>query len=83
MNLFGPTRTINLGGKKYGFVIIDNFLRFTRIIFLAQKDEAFKAFIKFYQKILNEKNTSIVGIYSDHGIKFENQYFKSYCNKKN
>ena len=29
MNLFGPTRTTSLGGKKYGLVIIDDFSRFT------------------------------------------------------
>ena len=29
MDLFGPTRTTNLGGKEYGFVIIDDFSRFT------------------------------------------------------
>ena len=29
MDLFGPTRTTSLGGKKYGLVIIDDFTRFT------------------------------------------------------
>mgnify|MGYP000552808847 CR=1 FL=1 len=29
MDLFGPTRTSSLGGKRYGLVIVDDFLRFT------------------------------------------------------
>ena len=29
LDLFGPTRTTSLGGKKYGLVIVDDFYRFT------------------------------------------------------
>ena len=29
IDLFGPTRTTSLGGKSYGFVIIDDFSRYT------------------------------------------------------
>ena len=29
MDLFGPTRTTSLGGKKYGLVIIDDYSKFT------------------------------------------------------
>ena len=72
IDLFGPIRITSLRGKKYGIVIVDDFLRFTWIIFLAQKDEAFKTFTKFYQKISNEKNTSIVCIHSDHDTEFKN-----------
>ena len=38
MDLLGPTRTISLGGKKYALVIVDNFSRYTWILFLASKD---------------------------------------------
>ena len=44
MDLFGPTRTTSLGGKKYGLVIVDDFSRFTWVLFLVHKDEAFDAF---------------------------------------
>ena len=46
MDLFGPTRTLSLGGKHYGFVVVDIFSRFSWVIFLAHKDEAFHAFEK-------------------------------------
>ena len=29
MDLFGPTRSASLSGKKYGYVLVDNFSRFT------------------------------------------------------
>ena len=29
MDLFGPTRSASLSGKKYGFILVDDFLRFT------------------------------------------------------
>ncbi|XP_070035895.1 uncharacterized mitochondrial protein AtMg00820-like [Nicotiana tomentosiformis] len=43
MDLFGPTRTASIGGKKYAFVIVDDFFRFTWVMFLSHKvDEALK-----------------------------------------
>ena len=52
MDLFGPTRTTSLGGMKYGLVIVDDFSRFTWILFIAHKDETlmyFKNFIRRFQ----------------------------------
>ena len=48
MDLFGPTRTTSLGGKRYDFIIIDDFSCFTWILFLAYKGEVFSVFSKFY-----------------------------------
>ena len=33
LDLFGPTRTLSLGGNKYGLVIVDDFSRFTWVFF--------------------------------------------------
>ena len=82
MDLFGPTRTSSLGGKRYDFIIIDDFLYFTWILFLASKKEAFSAFSKFCRKVSNEKDLSIVSIRSDHGTEFENKEFKKFCDEK-
>jgi len=38
LNLFGPTRMLSLGGKKYGFVILDDYSRDTWVYFLAHKN---------------------------------------------
>ena len=47
LNLFGHSRTISLGKKKYGIVIVDDYSRFTWVLFLIDKDEAFEAFKTF------------------------------------
>lgn len=42
IDLFGSLRTRSLGGKYYGFVIVDNYSRFTWTLFLTHKEEIFK-----------------------------------------
>ena len=79
MDLFGPTRTISLGEKKYNLVIIDDYSRYTWVMFLAHKDEDLTIFQKFYKKVANEKNITILVIRSDHGTKFEINQFDKFC----
>jgi len=52
--LFFPIRTRSLGGNSYGFVIVDDFSRFTWTLFLSSKDDTFDAFIKFANVIQNQ-----------------------------
>ena len=44
MNLFGLTRSVSLSGKKYRYILVDDFLRFTSVFFLTHKNEAFNEF---------------------------------------
>ena len=43
-DLFGPMRTLSLRGKQYVLVIVDDYSRFTWVIFLAFKNETFRSF---------------------------------------
>ena len=79
MDLFGPTRTTSLRGNKYGLMVVDDYSRYTWVMFLAHKDEAFTIFQKFYKNVTNEKNTTILAIRSDYGIEFENSQFDKFC----
>ena len=72
IDLFGPTRTASLGGMKYALMIVDNFSRFTWVLFIAHKDETFKVFKKFYKRVTNQKNLFVIIIRSNHGTKFKN-----------
>ena len=72
MDLLGPTRTTSLGGRNYALVIVDDFSRFTWVLFLTSKDETFKIFKKFYKRTTNLKGQSVISIRSDHGTKFKN-----------
>ena len=79
MNLFGPSRIIRLGGKSYGLVIVDDYSRFTWVLFLSHKNDTLSTFSKLYKQIINEKNLKTVKIRSDHGTEFENQDFDKFC----
>ena len=82
MDLFGPLRTTSLGGKSYAFVIVDDFSRYTWVMFLAHKNDAFHEFSKLCRKIQNEKGFTISCIRSDHGREFENVEFESFCDEQ-
>jgi len=62
MDLFRPTRTLILGGTKYGFVIVDDYTRHTWVCFLAHKHEFFKVLEIFYKRVQNEKGFCISSI---------------------
>ena len=72
MDLFELSRTTSLGGKSYAFVIVDDFSRYTWVLFLAHKNDVFHEFSKFCTKIQNEKGFTISFLRSDHGREFEN-----------
>ena len=79
IDLFGPTRTTSLDGKSYDFVIVNDFSRYTWVLFLSLKNEALDMFILFCKIVQNEKGYSISSIRSDHGKEFENLGFDAFC----
>ncbi|KAK8936006.1 hypothetical protein KSP39_PZI013951 [Platanthera zijinensis] len=79
MDLFGPLSTCSLGGKRYTFVIIDDFSRYCWTIFLANKSDTFREFSTLCTRIQNEKELNIKCIRSDHGGEFENEDFSKLC----
>ena len=82
MDLFEPSRTTSLGGKSYVFVIVDDFSRYTWVLFLPHKNDVFHEFSKLCRKIQNEKGFTISCIRSDHGREFENVEFMSFCDEQ-
>ena len=81
MDLFGPSKIPSLRGKSYTYVIVDDFSRYTWVLFLRKTNEAFYEFSKFCNKVQNEKSFIITCVRSDHGREFENIDFKDYCNE--
>ena len=81
MDLFGPTKTKNLNGKHFIFVLFDDFLRFTWVFFLEHKDEAFSRFHVFRKRVEKENDFLILRIRSDRGGEFINHFFITYCKK--
>jgi len=55
MDLFGPNDIASLGGKKYYFVSVDDFSRFTLVYFLEKKSETCDYFSKFVKWFRTKK----------------------------
>ena len=67
MDLFGPTRTLSISGKRFGLVIVDDYSRFTWVCFLLHKSEAFDKFILPFRRIQTNFRDKITAIQTDHG----------------
>src|SRR6266540_4745933 len=72
MDLFGPVAYISIGGNKYGFVIVDDYSRFTWVFFLQDKGEVQETLKKFARRAQNEFEVKIKRIRSDNGTEFKN-----------
>jgi len=66
MDLFRPSRIMNLGGSYYSLVVVDDFSRYTWTLFIVTKDDTFKAFKRHAKFLQNEKSSNIVAIKIDH-----------------
>jgi len=71
MDLFNPMRTTSFCGKNFVFVNINDFSRFTCVLFLAHKSEAFDLFSSFCKHIRRECDHSICKNINDLGDEFE------------
>jgi len=81
MDLFGPSKTMSLGGNYYALIIVHDFSRFTWTLFLAAKNETFYTFKKLAKVLENEKGSKIVSLRSDHCGEFQNENFEHFCEK--
>lgn len=81
MDLAGPTRTKSLRGKRYFFIVVDDFSRFTWVPFLREKSEAFDEFMLMCKKMQTEKELTIKRIRSDHESEIENHKFSKWWDK--
>ena len=60
LELFGLAQNTSLGGSRYTFVLVDDYPRYTWVIFLAHKNKAFKNFVTTFVKIQNLLNLKII-----------------------
>ncbi|CAM8981668.1 unnamed protein product [Rhodiola kirilowii] len=81
MDLCGPMRTTTRGGNKYVFVLVDDYSRFTWVIFIANKTEVFSEFETWVKVTERNHSRKLAGIRTDHGTEFENSQFISWCTK--
>src|ERR1044072_65061 len=65
MDLMGPMQVESPGGKRYVFVCVDDFSRFTWINFIREKSDTFDVFRDLCLKVQREKDCGIIRIRSD------------------
>jgi transposase InsO family protein len=81
MDLFRLTTYTSIGGNKYGFVIVDDFTRYTCVAFLVDKSDVFDIFKTFIKRVQNEFVTTIKKVRSDNGSEFKNTRFDDLCDE--
>ena len=84
MDIMGLMHIESSRGKRYAFVCVDDYSRFSRIKFLREKFGTCNAFKILFLKLIREKNRQLkkaIRIRSDHGKEFENSLFTKFCNK--
>nr|ABA98187.1 retrotransposon protein, putative, Ty1-copia subclass [Oryza sativa Japonica Group] len=82
MDTVGPARVQSVGGKWHVLVIVDDFSRYSWVLFMATKDEAFQHFRGLYLRLDLELLGSLKRIRSDNGGEFKNACFEQFCNEK-
>ena len=60
-------------------MIVDDFSRYTWVLFLSSKNKALDLFTPFRKIVQNEKGYSISSIRSDHGKEFQKLGFDAFC----
>ena len=58
MDLMGPMQVENLGGKRYVFVSVDDYSRFSWASFLREKSNAFTAFKILFLKLMVKRTNN-------------------------
>ena len=81
MDICGPISPQTIGGKRYFFLIVDDYSRCMWIALLKEKSEALEQFKKFKSMAEAEKGVKIKSIRSDRGGEFTSDDFKELCDK--
>jgi transposase InsO family protein len=81
MDLFRPTTYTSIGGNKYGFVIVDDFTRYTWVAFFVDKSDVFEIFKTFIKRVQNEFETTIKKVRSNNGSEFKNTRIDELCDE--
>ncbi|KAG7559347.1 Nucleic acid-binding OB-fold [Arabidopsis thaliana x Arabidopsis arenosa] len=78
MDLMGPMPIESIAGKKYVFVLVDDFSRYTWVRFIREKSDTAYSFRIWALQLINERG-GIKRIRSDHGGEFQNESMKDFC----
>ncbi|KZV20073.1 retrovirus-related Pol polyprotein from transposon TNT 1-94 [Dorcoceras hygrometricum] len=78
MDLFGPISVTSLGGTNYTLAVVDDFSKYTWVLFLKEKSETADQLIRLLKRLQNDRSCSVNQIRSDRGTEFLNFKLTSY-----
>lgn len=78
-DLCGPLSLPTPAGKRYIFLLVDDYSRTMWVHLLKSKDEALSAFKKFKVLVEKEARSSIRVFITDRGGEFTSKEFENYC----
>ena len=78
MDLCDPMRIHNRSGKRYVLVIVDDYSRYTWVIFVSSKDETYDKFLVFAKRVQNFSGHQLMHIRSYHDKEFEIYKFNDF-----
>jgi transposase InsO family protein len=78
MVLFDPIAYISINGSKYCLVIVDDYSRFTWILFLQEKSQTQETLKGFLRQAQNEFRLRIKKIRSDNGTESKNSQIEGF-----
>jgi transposase InsO family protein len=76
IDLWGPSRSTSLGGKRYFLTCYDDYSHHIQLYFLAKKSEALTAFNEYIKLVENQCNSAIKLVRSDNGGEFTSEAFR-------
>jgi transposase InsO family protein len=82
MNLFGPIAYISIGGNKYDLVIVDDYSRFTWVLFLQDKSETQEVLKKFLRRAQNKFDAKVKKIRSNNDTEFKNTQVEDFLDEE-
>ena len=82
MDLFGPVNIMSMSKKKYALVIVDDYSKYTWVLFLHSKDETPQMVVDHLKLIELDSKFPVRAIRSDNGTEFRNATLNDYCADK-
>ena len=78
-DICGPIQPSTVGGRRYYFLMIDDYSRLMWVAFLKEKSEAFQQFKRFKNLAESESEEKVKCLRTDRGGEFNSKEFKLYC----
>ncbi|GJV25900.1 ribonuclease H-like domain, reverse transcriptase, RNA-dependent DNA polymerase [Tanacetum coccineum] len=78
-DLCGPITPPTPSGKKYIFLLVDDYSRYMWVYFLSTKDQVFDTFKEYKSTVEKELRTTLRMLRTDRGREFTSNEFTQYC----